>query len=130
MTILGGCCNILGMYILIHYTNLGIYAVQLTTAGVATFMGLIFNPLYSAYCLKFPIYIFYPTLGRHIITCIVMGVAFFGLAKLAQHAGWLGLIACACVEVLVGAAIYFVLMFSKAEKQRVCQTVLSRLKRQ
>ena len=59
-----------------------------------------------------------------------MGVAFFGLAKLAQHAGWLGLIACACVEVLVGAAIYFVLMFSKAEKQRVCQTVLSRLKRQ
>lgn len=128
VTILGGCSNILGMYILIHYTGMGIYAVQLTTAGVAIFIGLIFNPLYAAYCLQLPLRTFYPTLFRHIGTCMIVGLAFLSLAWLLHPSGWTGLIGCACVEVIVGTLLYFLLMFSKNEKQRIWQAVRKRLK--
>lgn len=129
VTILGGCSNVLGMYILIHYTSMGIYAVQLTTAGVAIFMGLVFNPLYAAYCLQLPLRTFYPTLFRHIGTSVITGLAFYSLAWLLQPSGWIGLIGCACLEVVVGTLLYFLLMFSKNERQRIWQAVRKRLRR-
>lgn len=129
ITILGGCSNVLGMYVLIHYTEMGIYAVQITTAGVAVFIGLIFNPLYSAHCLQLPLKTFYPTLFRHIGICFIMGAVLESLVSFFHPYNWIGLICSASIEVAVGTTLYILLMFSKNEKLRLWYAIRKHLKK-
>lgn len=67
ITIATGVLNVVFMYLLIKYTNLGAYAVVLTTM-VLNYVHLVDTPLYSAYCLHVPLGTFYPVLGRHFLS--------------------------------------------------------------
>lgn len=129
LTIIGGCCNVIGMFILIHYTDIGIYAVQWTTACVAIVFGLLINPLYSAHCLKISWHSFYPVLFRHIGTCIVLGIVFHEIVILIGPTTWPQLVVCAVIEGLVGGIIYVLLMFNKGEKRHLINSVMFSRKR-
>ena len=52
VTIIGGICNVVAMFLLIKYTNLGVFAIVLTTAVVMNVINLVTNPLYMSHCLK------------------------------------------------------------------------------
>ena len=45
VTIAGGVLNVISMYFLIKYTNMGIYAVVITTAVIMISINLFFNPI-------------------------------------------------------------------------------------
>ena len=59
ITLLGGVLNVVGMFVLVRYTNMGIYSIVITTTIITTITSMITNPPYIAHCLKLKWYTFY-----------------------------------------------------------------------
>lgn len=71
ITIIMGILNITGMYALIKYTDLGAYAVVLTTM-VLNCVHFIDTPLYASFCLNIKMITFYPVIILHFINTAVL----------------------------------------------------------
>lgn len=67
ITIASGFTNVLSMYLLLKFTDYGVYVVVLTTAIIVTLVHFI-TPVYSCFCLKIKMTTF-------ILTIIKVGVA-------------------------------------------------------
>ena len=111
ITIVGGLLNVIGMYFLIQYTSLSVYAVFITTAVIMLLIHGVSNPLYTAKCLDLPWHTFYPELLRHVLSCGIMTVAFSIVSKAIVPRTWILFIisgGCACV---VGSMIHLLIAF-------------------
>ena len=106
VTIVGGLLNVVFMFILIQYTELGVYAVVLTTAVIMVGINLFFNPVYAAQCIQIKASSFYLILVRHILACMVMCFVFRLIAMWIQPMSWLALVFGAGIMVMVGAVLY------------------------
>lgn len=123
VTIAGGFLNVVAMYFLLKYTNVGPYAIVVTTAVIMISINVFFNPTYAARCLNVSSFILYPTIFRHLISCGVMTIVFRFMSKIAHPSTWYGLIITAILMVMVGVAIHFVVVTSAPEKRIVKQTL-------
>lgn len=125
ITILGGVCNVAGMYILIKYTSIGIYAVPLTTAIVMGIISYVTNPLYMAKCLGEKWYIFYPTIIRNICSCIIMCIVFRAISKATNPQSWISLIVFAIISAIVGFIIQVFCAFNSSERKTLIRRIKS-----
>ena len=71
ITIIMGVLNVTGMYILIKYTELGVYAVVLTTM-VLNFVHFVDTPLYASHCLNVKMKTFYPVIMLHLFNTAIL----------------------------------------------------------
>ena len=113
MTILSGLLNVVSMVILLQSTQMGAYAIVVTTAVIMTGMNLVFNPMYSMRCLGIKTTMLFPTILRHILSAIVMSVLFHLIAYAINPSNWIGLIVSAVVMVVVGVVTHFLIMSNK-----------------
>ena len=77
VTIGGGFLNVMAMYFLLKYTNLGEFAVVSTTTVIMVGINLFFNPIYAAKCLSIKAGFFYRIIFRHVISIVVMLPVFY-----------------------------------------------------
>lgn len=103
VTIIGGLLNVGGMFFLIRYTNLGVYAIVLTTTVIMTFISLIFNPLYMTKCLDIKWTTFYPSILKHIVSCIIMVGTFYVVSLIPSPTSWMWLLIKAAICVVMGS---------------------------
>ena len=122
-TIIGGILNVVGMYVLIKFTPLGIYSVVLTTTVVMLITNFITNPLYMSYALKVPYWTFYPCLIRNIISCIAITIMFKLISNIYRPNTWIGLGICGVIFCIIGAIIHLVIVCDKKELQMVFKIV-------
>ena len=111
ITIGMGVLNVTSMYLLISYTNLGAYAVVLTTL-VLNFMHFFDTPIYAAYCLKMKWTTFYPTIIEHFVACALqVGAIYLISVNLSICDTWLMfIIKCSLIgfiEIGINAVIVF-----------------------
>ena len=106
VTLLGGLFNVVGMYVLIRYAHMGVYAVAWTTVAVMSFINFVSNPLYMAHVLELPAGTFYPDIARNVLSCAVITACLWGLSQLYMPRGWFTLILCAAVFGVIGAAVH------------------------
>nr|WP_297769036.1 oligosaccharide flippase family protein [uncultured Butyrivibrio sp.] len=111
ITILGGILNVAGMYLLINYTDLGIFAVVLTTAIIMTFINGVSNPLYMSFCLNISPLVIYKPLFMHLISCFCMTVSFVCVANCLVINSWKQFILLAIILTAIGIAIHIFLAF-------------------
>jgi O-antigen/teichoic acid export membrane protein len=74
VTLAGGLANVLGMYYLLKYTQIGQYAVLITTAVIMSIINYGINPLYMCSCLKISKTTFYPDILINLISVIITTV--------------------------------------------------------
>ena len=115
ITIGGGLLNVVGMYLLIRYTGLGVYAVVWTTVIIMMIINFITNPLYMAYVLEQPWWTFYPAIVRNLISCGVLVVVFKLLSRLYTPTSWLTLILSAIVLAVVGGVLHLLIVCSRED---------------
>ena len=127
ITILGGIFNVTGMFILIRYTSMGIYAVVWTTTVVMLVINFVTNPLYMSYVLKLPWGTFYPSLFRNLGSCIMIVVVFRLLSKIYTPYTWYGLILCALLYSLIGALLHFAVVCNNEEKKKIYRLLQKKL---
>lgn len=113
VTLAGGMLNVAAMYLLITYTDMGVYAVVWTTAAVMAVINLITNPLYMAHVLRLPWHTFYGNIIRNLLSCGTMVLMFRGFFAVYQPEGWFSLIVCAAVYAAAGAVLHFVIVCEK-----------------
>ena len=123
ITLLGGVLNVVGMFVLVRYTNMGIYSIVITTTIITTITSMITNPPYIAHCLKLKWYTFYPMLLINIIGSVIMTVLFGFVAKAIAPSTWVGLIVTACILSILGFGIYFIFVFSNKERKYIINMV-------
>ena len=106
ITLLGGLFNVAGMYVLIKYAGMGVYAVAWTTVAVMCFINFVSNPLYMAHVLELPARTFYPDIARNVLSCVAVTACLSALSRLYMPRAWLSLVLCACVYGGIGAALH------------------------
>lgn len=115
VTIVGGIFNVIGMYVLIRFAGMGVYAVAWTTVIVMAVINFITNPLYMAYVLQVPPKTFYPDIIRNAVACLTLTIVFKGLACLYMPSSWITLILCALAYTCIGMPIHLVIVCSKRQ---------------
>ncbi len=129
VTIIGGLFNVVGMYLLIKYTGLGVYAVVWTTAVVMSVINFITNPIYMAKCLKFPWYTFYPNIIRNVISCVVIVVCFNLMTKIYYPSTWIQFIIAVLIYIVVGAAIHMGIVMESGDRKLIIKFVKNKSSR-
>lgn len=119
ITLIGGVFNVTGMYLLVRYTEMGIYSIVITTTVITTITSLVTNPPYMAHCLKLKWYVFYPALGVNIIGSVIMTCLFSVVVCTINPTGWIGLIITGAVLVIFGFLIYYIVVFSSKERKYI-----------
>ena len=115
ITILGGILNVMGMYFLIKYTSLSVYAVFITTAIIMLIINGITNPIYMSRCLKLPWNTFYPDLIRSVVSCGIMTVWFCCISKIIVPYTWGMFVASAICASAIGLIVHFVIVYGWKE---------------
>ncbi len=126
ITLISGALNVLSMYFLIRYTNLGIYAVVLTTAVLVTLINFLPHPLYMAYLLKLPWHTFYPAIGRNLLSCIVMTILLKGLSMIYMPSSWLLLGICIVLYSVVGALVHAWIVLDRNQRRNLMNRVMKK----
>lgn len=119
VTIGGGFLNVVAMYFLLKYTNLGAFAVVSTTTVIMVGINLFFNPIYAAKCLSIKAGFFYRIILRHIISIIVMLPVFYLIRQIIAPKTWIGLIFAAGVMFLVGIFIYVFINCTAMQRRKL-----------
>lgn len=88
LTIISGFINVVVMYFMLKYTNIGPSIVVATTTIIMLCMNLFFNPIYGAHCLKISPRFFYKIIVRHIFSAFIMVVVFIGIEKIIKPGNW------------------------------------------
>lgn len=123
VTIGTGICNIISMYFLLKYTNLGVFAIVWTTAVLSSLTSIFFNTIYCPVTLKLPWYTLYPVVIRHLVACGVLCIVFLGITKVINPTGWMGLIVSALICAVVGVIVYAAVVSNRSEKKKVIKLI-------
>ena len=127
ITIISGFLNVLGMYILLKYTGIGLYGVVGTTTvlGIITFG--IFTPIYSAHCLGVKWNVYYPIMIKAVSCSLIMGI----ITKLIRFdkisTRWSSLILSAIVICIISAIMYYFFVLSKSDKKYIKNKIITLL---
>lgn len=123
ITVFSGLFNVAGMYVLIRYAGMGVYAVAWTTVAVMCVINFVTNPLYMAHVLHLPSGTFYPDILRNVLACGAMTALFYGLSRLYMPQSWLTLILSAGVYALLGTPLHLLIVCDKGQRQRLMNAV-------
>jgi O-antigen/teichoic acid export membrane protein len=123
VTVASGILNTIFMFILLKYTNLGSYAIVLTTAVLMTAIYVVFTPIYAARCLQISVKRIYVVYIWHFISAFLMIVFFEIIAKIANVNSWIQLILCALFMSGVGLIIHAMVMTSMNEKRSILRKI-------
>ncbi len=126
VTIIGGIFNVVGMYVLIRFAGMGVYAVAWTTVIVMMVINFVTNPLYMAHVLKLPLHTFYPDIIRNTLACLILTAVFRWLSGFYMPSSWLALAACALVYAIVGLPIYLAIVCNKKQWKILIRVFLKR----
>ena len=119
ITIISGFLNVISMYFLIRYTDLGIYAVVWTTVVLISINNLIVHPLLMTYLLKIKWTAFYPPMFRNLLSCGVMTFVLIMFSRFYTPDSWLKLGLCIILYTMAGAVIHLVIVLTRSEKKRL-----------
>ena len=128
ITIAGGLCNVLGMYVLIKNTQLGIYSVAITTAVIMVSINLFFNPIYAAHCLNIKAKIIYKLLARDLLSCSIMVIIFVWIKNVLNPSNWVGLIVSAAIMCIIALPIHMLCMYDRNEMRILLNDSIKKIK--
>lgn len=119
VVIVSGVINTLCVFLLLKFTNLGIYAVAGTSTILSIIRNIVFVAPYGAICLKQKWYSFYPAMIRPVvyvtISCILGGL----FKNIISIDGWVGFIVTALVSGVLAIVIGLFIMLDKNDRNIV-----------
>ncbi len=115
VTLIGGVFNLTGMYVLIQYFHMGVYAVAWTTVAVMAVINFVTNPLYMAHVLEIPLGTFYPSIIKNVISCAALTGLYQLFARWYLPHSWSTLILTAIVYAILGIPVHLGIVCSREE---------------
>ena len=120
-----GIISVVITYILIKFTNLGVYAVAGVSSILVLCRILIFVPIYAAMNLKVKIITFYkPLIKSILVSTVIIGIFLIG-KYFMQVRTWFDLILVVIIFGTIGYIISFALILNHNEKIKIINKVKS-----
>lgn len=124
------CSTLLVTYLSIKLTDWDLLGVALGTLVVQGLKWIFFTPVYAAYVIDAPRFVFFKQ-NIVIIICevVVFGVLFF-MGSIIHCASWMSFVICVLGFCLLGWFLLFFLLFSKEEKKTVlgiCKSLIQKI---
>lgn len=116
-----GFVNFIGMLILLSTTDLGVYAVALTSAIPSIIYGMVFIPVYSSRCLDCKCGEWYKEVIRFYLICVLLTITFKIISMLFVANSWVLLVLKILICTLVGALINFFVYLSKIDRKSLME---------
>lgn len=124
-----GILNTLVVFILLKTTNLGIWAIALTSAVQGGMRNALFTPIYGARCIGQKWNALFPTMFKAICGLgIVAGVGYVAKAFMPTD-NWINLLMTMGSVAIVAALLNLTIIFNKSERTYLKNIVLSKIKR-
>ena len=130
-----GFINVAIVFLLIKFTNLGIYAVAATSIITGTLINVTFVPIYVAKkCLNVKWNTFYPIILKYVGTSITI-IAILYIIKIFIDSynmtyNWYLVIITAFITGIIGLATNYLLLFNKEEKKQFKDIITKVVKRE
>lgn len=87
-----GALNLLIVYGLLKFSNLGVYSIVIVSATIGLLRNVLFNAPYAAYCIKQKIHVFYPDILRSFVSIVIACVLALFVDRYFTPSTWLDLI--------------------------------------
>lgn len=124
-----GVVNFFLVMVLTKFTNLGVYAVPLSSAIILVAWAAFFIPLYPCKVLKIKWNTFYPAIYKMIISSAIIFILVGGLRYLIDIHSWVGLIAFCAIGGCIGLGVNLYVVLNKAERKHYLNAFRKKLKR-
>ena len=119
VTLVLAICSTLTVFVLLKFTNLGIYAIAISSSFYLCIKELIFVPLYAAKCLNTKITIFFGSIIKSVLI-VVVSVAISSIIGANVIADtWLSLIKWAAISSLIVIFAIVLMLFRKRDYVKI-----------
>jgi len=110
MVSVSGALNILSMFLLVKWTDLGVYSIAITTLVLTIAYYGFFIPIYASKILKIQAKAFYRVIVRMIICCVILLLVFGPIHNMLEINTWFEFVfyggACGLVGVIISALCF------------------------
>lgn len=113
-----GAANLIIVYLLLKFTNLGLYAIAGVSSLLLALKIIFFVPVYAARGIKMKKTVFYPYLIRGVVLSGVVFCICAGVHKLIRVNSWALLIEAATIAAIFSYSAGFFVAFSKDERKK------------
>ena len=124
-----GILNVVLMLILINFTDLGLFAIPISSSILSVIRNCIFTPIYPAKCLAIKWNTFYSLILRNLLTMTILVSAFNLIKGLIKFDGWIDLIMVVFLCGVIGYIISLVINLDRKELRTFKNIINTRLMR-
>lgn len=122
-----GIANLTMVFVLLKYTNMGVYAIALSSAVCLGLRNILFTPAYGAKCLNLKPMTFYPVIIKAMIGIgIVISIGLL-YRQFTDQITWISFIINAIVVCSLSLVANYYFFFNKEERVYLLSVVRSRL---
>lgn len=128
INIFNGIINVLSMVFLLKFTELGLYAIVITTAFLNIIIQFLIIPPLSCRYLGLSKKTFYPTTFRCIINCIFLTLIFSIIRIYFRNIdSWIKLIYSVVILGVIGIIISYFILFTSYERKQLLKKIKNKL---
>ena len=130
VVLLSGFLSTGTVFLLLKTTNLGLYAIVLSSAFYGWLRNLLFTPLYASKCLQVKWTTFYGDILTGVKSLVCVGLVGLLFRTVFPIHSWITLIGFGCVAGVVALIVNYLIVLKKEERAMVAGFVKKKLHRQ
>lgn len=127
--LLSGVVSAIGTFLLVYFTDLGVFAVAGVSSVCSLLRNLCFTVPYSAHCLNLKWYTFYIDVGKSVLSYLVMIVIGFAGTYFLEISNWYQLIFWGVLFGVVFLSVAYFVIMNKEERNLVKQKITGKFSR-
>lgn len=124
-----GLLNIISMFVLLKFTDLGIYAIAISGTVFLFLRDIFFTPIYCSSCLEISKGTFYPVLFKGVLSIIVVVVLSIIGKSLLSEISWISFIGLFGAISIVSLLINSTIILNKSERFYILSVAKKFIKR-
>lgn len=129
VVLLSGVCSTATVFLLLKTTNLGLYAIVLSSAFYGWARNLLFTPLYASKCLNVKWTTFYGDIATGIESLVCVGLVGLAFRTVFTIDSWGTLLGYGCIAGVAALAVNYFIILKKDEKAMVAGYMKRKLKK-
>lgn len=121
-----GLLNVMIVFLLLKHTQLGIYAVVISSAGLSIVRNSLYTVPFGAIYIKEKWYTFYPEVIKATLSVVLISSIGIGIRKFGYANDWKSLILYSILLVAIAMLVNFYVIFNRAERSKIVNLIKSK----
>lgn len=126
--LVNGIVNTVLVLVLLKTTNIGIFAIPIVSMATLIAKNVTFTPMYAAYCLKQPLFIFHKDLLKGCSSCLMVVLVSFLIKEIIPSTTWISFTISAVAVFAFSMILSFILFLNNDERMYLYRIVKNKIR--